>query len=56
MARSLFQDGRFKTGQTMDVGAEGIDLYNAMIETMGVQGDRLGAGDRERRAVDSIRA
>lgn len=48
-------NGRFKTGQIQDAGAEGIDLYNTMLEAMGVSG-RLGKTDRPQRRVDSIRA
>ena len=47
--------GRFKTGEIMDVGAEGIDVYNTMLEGMGVKG-RLGPKKREMRRVESIRA
>ncbi len=48
-------NGRFKTGQIMDVGAEGLDLYNTMIRTMGAPG-RLGPGKRETRNINQIRA
>ena len=48
-------NGRFKTGQILDVGAEGIDVYNTVLDGMGVNG-RLGPADREGRAVDKIRA
>tara|TARA_R110002111_G_scaffold144910_2_gene211282 strand:- start:148732 stop:150129 length:1398 start_codon:yes stop_codon:yes gene_type:complete len=48
-------NGRFKTGQIMDVGAEGIDVYNTMLTGMGVK-DRLGPAKRESTSVDSIRA
>lgn len=48
-------DGRFKTGQILDVGAEGLDLYNTMLDAMGAK-RRLGPADREFRPVDSIRA
>jgi hypothetical protein len=47
--------GRFKTGQFVDVGAEGLDVYNNMVETMGAT-QRLGPADRERIPVDVIRA
>jgi hypothetical protein len=47
-------NGRFKTGQIMDVGAEGIDVYNTMLDAMGAS-DRLGLPDREMNAVDAIR-
>ena len=47
--------GRFKTGQSIDVRAEGIDVYNTMLETMDAKG-QLGPSDRENRSVDEIRA
>jgi hypothetical protein len=47
--------GKFKTGQIIDVRAEGIDVYNTMIETMGAS-RRLGPATRERKAIDAIRA
>lgn len=48
-------NGRFKTGQIMDVGAEGIDVYNTMLEGLDVK-HRMGPDDREMRRVDGIRA
>jgi hypothetical protein len=48
-------NGRFKTGQIMDVGAEGIDVYNTVIEGMGIS-NRLGPEDREHRPADAVRA
>jgi hypothetical protein len=48
-------NSRFKTGQIVDVGAEGLDLYNTMLDTMGAK-KRLGPVKREARPVDSIRA
>jgi hypothetical protein len=47
--------GRFKTGQVLDVGAEGIDLYNTMLDAMSAR-RKLGPSNREGRAVDAIRA
>ena len=47
--------GRFKTGKIMDVGAEGIDVYNTMLDAYGAK-DRLGPAKRESIAVDSMRA
>lgn len=47
--------GRFKTGQIMDVNAEGLDVYNTMLAAMGVAG-RLGPEKRKMNAVDAIRA
>lgn len=48
-------NGRFKTGQIMDVGAEGIDVYNTMLEAFDAK-TKLGPQNRERHKVDSIRA
>ena len=48
-------NGRFKTGQIMDVGAEGIDVYNSMLDAMGAK-DRLGKAEHEGRPIDGIRA
>ena len=47
-------NGRFKTGQIMDVGAEGIDVYNTMLDAMGSK-DRLGPNKRDKTPVDAIR-
>ena len=47
--------GRFKTGEILDLGVEGLDLYNTMLEGMGAD-YRLGPADREMRRVDAIRA
>ncbi|MCH8921933.1 MAG: DUF1552 domain-containing protein, partial [Planctomycetes bacterium] len=47
--------GRFKTGQIMDVGAEGLDVYNTMLAAMGASG-RLGPAKRKMRPADAIRA
>jgi hypothetical protein len=35
--------------------AEGLDVYNTILETMGAS-RRLGPADREMKAVDAIRA
>ncbi|MEM9158609.1 MAG: DUF1552 domain-containing protein [Verrucomicrobiota bacterium] len=48
-------NGRFKTGNIMDVDAEGIDVYNTILDGMDV-GVRMGPKDREGRSVDRIRA
>ena len=48
-------NGRFKTGEIMDVGHEGIDVYNTMLGAMATN-DRLGPQDRESQRVDSILA
>ena len=47
-------NGRFKTGQFLEIGAEGLDVYNTMLDAMGA-GRRLGPADREGRTVDAIR-
>lgn len=46
-------NGRFKTGRILDVGAEGMDVYNTLLGTMGAK-RRLGPADREHRPVESI--
>ena len=45
--------GRFKTGQILDVGAEGVDVYNTMLNAMACK-SRLGPDAREARSVDAI--
>jgi hypothetical protein len=47
--------GRFKTGQFLDVNAEGLDLYNTMLTTMGAR-TSLGPADREKTSIDAIRS
>jgi len=47
--------GRFKTGQLLDVKAEGLDVYNTMLASMGVT-QRLGPADRPHGSVESILA
>jgi hypothetical protein len=47
--------GRFKTGQILDVNAEGIDVYNTMLAAMGAT-DRLGPADRKGKTLDAILA
>lgn len=47
--------GRFKTGQIMDVGREGIDVYNTMLDSMGAK-EKLGPDDREHQPVEKILA
>ena len=47
--------GRFKTGQFLDVGEEGLDVYNTMIEALGAS-YRLGPKDREPTRVDAVLA
>lgn len=48
-------NGRFKTGQSLDVAAEGIDVYNTILTAMGAT-RRLGPPARPARSVDAIRA
>lgn len=48
-------NGRFKTGQILDIGAEGLDVYNTMLTGLGVR-DRLGPKNRDAKAIDKIRA
>lgn len=48
-------NGRFKTGRILDVGAEGLDVYNTMLAAMDVS-DRLGPRKRKMTAIDAIRA
>lgn len=47
--------GRFKTGQIMDVKAEGLDVYNTMLTAMNAK-RRLGPDKQPLNAVDKIRA
>lgn len=47
-------NGRFKTGKIMDVNAEGIDVYNTMLDGYDVKG-RLGSKKHRDKPVDSIR-
>lgn len=44
---------RFKTGQIMDVRAEGLDVYNTMLAAMGATG-RLGPSNREMNTIETI--
>ncbi len=48
-------NGRFKTGQILDIGAEGLDVYNTMLDTMGAS-RRIGPAKREGKIIDAIRA
>lgn len=47
-------NGRFNTGKIMDVGAEGIDVYNTILDGMSVP-TRLGPQERDARSIDKIR-
>lgn len=46
--------GRIKTGQIMDVGAEGIDVYNTVLDSLNVN-QRIGPANRPLQMVDKIR-
>ena len=48
-------NGRFKTGQIIDIAGEGIDVYNTMINAMGAK-KRIGPVAREPRYINSILA
>ena len=47
-------NGRFKTGQILDLKAEGLDVYNTMLQAMGAN-EKLGPSNRKGQAVDAIR-
>ena len=47
-------NGRFKTGQSMDVKAEGIDVYNTMLTAMGSK-RKIGPKKRVHKSVNKIR-
>lgn len=47
--------GKFKTGQIMDVGEEGIDVYNTMVQAMGAS-EKLGPQERKGKTVEQILA
>ena len=46
-------NGRFRTGEIIDVNAEGIDVYNTMLNSMGVK-KRLGPAKREAKQIGKI--
>jgi len=48
-------NGHFKTGKILDVGQEGLDVYNTMVESMGSK-NHLGPKERKKRRVDAILA
>lgn len=48
-------NGRFKTGQILDLKAEGLDVYNTILDGMGVS-QRMGPSDRDHSGIDAIRA
>jgi hypothetical protein len=47
-------NGRFRTGEIMDVGAEGLDVYNTVLTAMETT-ERLGPDKRPYNSVDKIR-
>ena len=46
-------NGRLKTGQIVDVNAEGLDVYNTMARTTGIKA-KLGPQDRAGKLIDKI--
>ncbi len=44
---------RFRTGEIIDAGAEGLDLYNTMLSAYGA-GRVLGPGSRPYREITSV--
>ena len=46
-------NGRFNTGQILDVNSEGIDVYNTVTGAMGAS-YRMGPKDRNHQSVDSL--
>lgn len=48
-------NGRFKTGHILDVGHEGLDVYNTMLGAMGAK-QTLGPSDREQTTTSDILA
>ncbi len=46
-------NNRLKTGQILDVGAEGIDVYNTALDSMGVS-SKLSPDKRDSSTVDKI--
>ena len=47
-------NGRFQTGQIMDVKAEGLDVYNTMLTPMNAQ-LHLGPNKRKHQSIGKIR-
>ena len=45
---------QLKTGQILDIGAQGLDVYNTMLDAMRVS-HRLGPSKRKTQPVDAIR-
>ena len=48
-------NGRFKTGSIVDVGSEGLDLYNTLIEAHGIS-TKLGPSSRAFKRVNQVLA
>ena len=48
-------NGRFKTGQILDLGYEALDVYNTMLGAMGAK-KTIGPSDRERTVTSEILA
>ncbi|MED5471877.1 MAG: DUF1552 domain-containing protein [Verrucomicrobiota bacterium] len=48
-------NGTFKTGQIMDVKAQGLDIYNTMLDAMGAD-PRLGPNDHDHNSIEGILA
>lgn len=48
-------NNRFKTGQIMDVKAQGVDVYNTMLTAMDAK-QKLGKNHKDHQNVDRIRA
>ena len=48
-------NGIFKTGQIMDVKAQGLDIYNTMLDAMGAD-PRLGPNDHDHNSIERILA
>lgn len=48
-------NGRFKSGQLLDVNAEGIDVYNTMLSGMGCT-QALGPKKRKHQSIDAMMA
>lgn len=46
-------NGRFKTGGFANVAAEGLDVYNTILDGMGVK-QKIGPGERKQQSVDKI--
>ena len=47
--------GRIKTGGIVDLGVEGLDVYNTILSSMGVK-YKMGPKNREHRNIDNILA